>query len=207
MRPAAREEHGRRLLGARLSVTLRQVRRLILGGGVALATAVVIAASASGTRFANAPLHTLHVVGKPVTIGLPAYWYADKAPAPAVFVAYDPARVAYVDLSITKVGSQSFAEFAAGYAAGSRQYSLSLDPKARVRSQRVTVPAGPTEEVIATLRATSAQGKKEVLSTYAFGVLHDGVDYSFTFVCPAAKLSKYLGTFERAVRSVKIGKS
>ena len=110
----------------------------------------------------------------------------------------DPAELAYVDLSTTKVGSpavRAVRRWLCGERAAVRPDSGSVGDGSLEDADVAEWESGGGH--LSPPWGFGERPKKELLVSYGFAVIHRGVGYSFTYVCPAAKLRRYLPSFER----------
>jgi hypothetical protein len=167
----------------------------------ALVWASYVASAGATKQFPASQLAVFHVVGQPLTIGLPPTWDVVAHPAGTVFLAYNPTRTAYVSIQ-TQQTREAFSEWAKRFAESARQYNFSRDPKATVQTKRIRLPIGAAEEVIARLHA-NVGGSGLGMASYGYGFMHGGRAYVVTYVCPAASLQAFLGTFDASAAKIR----
>jgi hypothetical protein len=106
-----------------------------------------------------------------------------------------------VTIQTQKTG-EGFSSWAARFAESARQYNFSRDPKATVHTRRIQLPFGAAEEVIARLHA-NVGGGGIAMASYGYGFIHDGRAYVVTYVCPAASVQAFLGTFDASAARIR----
>jgi hypothetical protein len=138
-----------------------------------------------------------------VRLSLPISWANEPPPTGASVFSRSPDTSSSVELDVSAY-SGTPAEFTAAAYRAARQTYLAQDPKARIRSQTVALPAGRVFEVTARL-VRRAGSRTYPLSVIVYTFLRGGKLYQFVYITLTPKVGTYVPIFERSARSIRFG--
>jgi len=183
----------------RLRATRR--RQSFFAATVAAIVTCAVAAAAAG---AAAPGWTTYgPAGLPVKLDLPSNWSSLPPLAGTRFYAVS-GKEAYVELAVSAFHGKA-ADFVSSESVSVRKAYLALDPKAKLRSRTVSLPAGQAFEVIARITVHKMGAPDQALSIYDYSFLKKARVYEFPYAADTTKAGAYVGTFDTSVRTIRLG--
>lgn len=165
----------------------------------------VLGLAVAGVALASPGLTILHVVGLPVSVGVPPGWSVRALPRGDSFFAQSADGFAELGLTVNRVDTMPFAQFAKLAVDSARQNYLTQDPKASIRYRQVRLPAGEAIEVI-TRYHLGYRGKTLVALAYSYGFHHGRQAYNFTYTTLQPSDSGFSSLAQQSARSIRFSR-
>lgn len=184
----------------RICETRRVGRSLTLTVFLAVLCAASIPSLGLGARPGWTQYTPLHL---PVTVGLPLSWSISGSPPQGTrfYATVPPGGIDYVELLYSSYAGRA-SDFVSTMSARARQYYLTQDPKASIRSRTITLPGGKAFEVITSLIRTNGS-RSYPLSIDDYSFLHGGHVYEFLYLCETPKVGVYFPVFSQSARTIR----